>query len=57
MELALQAALIGLIQGLTEFIPISSSAHLALAPWLFGWEDSSCWSAASNSTCSCTLGR
>jgi undecaprenyl-diphosphatase len=40
MELALQAAVIGLIQGLTEFIPISSSAHLALAPWLFGWEDS-----------------
>ncbi len=40
MELAFQAAVIGLIQGLTEFIPISSSAHLALAPWLFGWEDS-----------------
>lgn len=40
MDLALQAAVLGLIQGLTEFIPISSSAHLALAPWLFGWEDS-----------------
>jgi len=25
------------IQGITEFLPISSSAHLALAPWLFGW--------------------
>lgn len=37
MELILQAALIGLVQGLTEFIPVSSSAHLELAPWLFGW--------------------
>jgi undecaprenyl-diphosphatase len=38
MDIILQAALIGLLQGLTEFIPISSSAHLELAPWLFGWE-------------------
>ena len=38
MELIVQAALLGLIQGITEFIPISSSAHLELAPWLFGWE-------------------
>jgi undecaprenyl-diphosphatase len=38
MELVVQAALIGLLQGLTEFIPISSSAHLALAPWIAGWE-------------------
>ena len=29
----------GVLQGLTEFIPISSSAHLELAPWIFGWED------------------
>jgi undecaprenyl-diphosphatase len=38
MDLVLQAILIGLIQGLTEFIPVSSSAHLELAPWLFGWD-------------------
>ena len=37
MDLILQAALIGLIQGLTEFIPVSSSAHLELAPWIAGW--------------------
>jgi undecaprenyl-diphosphatase len=38
MELIVQAALIGLIQGLTEFIPVSSSAHLELTPWILGWE-------------------
>jgi undecaprenyl-diphosphatase len=32
-----QAAILGLIQGLSEFLPISSSAHLALAHWLTGW--------------------
>lgn len=37
MDLVLQAALIGILQGLTEFIPVSSSAHLELAPWIFGW--------------------
>ena len=35
---ALQAALLGIIQGLTEFLPISSSAHLILARAFFGWE-------------------
>jgi undecaprenyl-diphosphatase len=35
----LQAIALGVIQGLSEFLPISSSAHLTLAPWLFGWED------------------
>ncbi|MBI5303797.1 MAG: undecaprenyl-diphosphatase UppP [Chloroflexi bacterium] len=35
----LQAILLGIIQGLTEFIPISSSAHLVIVPWLFEWND------------------
>jgi len=35
----LQAIALGVIQGLSEFLPISSSAHLTLAPWLLGWED------------------
>ena len=32
------AAILGVIQGLTEFLPISSSAHLILVPWLLGWK-------------------
>lgn len=32
-----EALVLGTIQGLAEFLPISSSAHLALAPWVFGW--------------------
>jgi undecaprenyl-diphosphatase len=35
----LQVIVLALLQGITEFLPISSSAHLALAPWLFGWKD------------------
>ena len=35
----LQAVVLGLVQGLSEFLPVSSSAHLALVPWLFGWRD------------------
>ena len=34
----LQAILLGIIQGLTEFLPISSSAHLVLVPYLLGWD-------------------
>lgn len=35
----MQAVLYGLVQGVTEFLPVSSTAHLALLPWLFGWND------------------
>jgi undecaprenyl-diphosphatase len=35
----LQAIILGLIQGFSEFLPISSSGHLVLARWLFGWEE------------------
>ena len=34
-----QVVVLAVIQALTEFAPVSSSAHLALAPWLFGWKD------------------
>src|SRR5919205_2143553 len=36
---ALQAIVLGIVQGLTEFLPISSSAHLRIVPAFFGWED------------------
>ena len=35
----LQAIILGIIQGVAEFLPISSTAHLILAPWIFGWDD------------------
>lgn len=35
----MQAVILGVVQGLTEFLPISSSAHLRILPELFGWED------------------
>ncbi len=36
-----QALILGLLQGLTEFLPISSSAHLVFVPWLLGWDEES----------------
>src|SRR5687768_12465526 len=35
----IEAVLLGVLQGLTEFLPISSSGHLRVAPALLGWDD------------------
>jgi undecaprenyl-diphosphatase len=35
----IEVVVLGIIQGLTEFVPISSSAHLVIVPWLFKWSD------------------
>ncbi len=35
----IQSVVLGIVQGLGEFLPISSSAHLILVPWLLGWSD------------------
>lgn len=39
MDELLRAVVLGVLQGMTEFLPISSSAHLAIFPKFFGWED------------------
>lgn len=39
MPTIVQAIVMGIVQGLTEFLPISSSGHLIIVPYIFGWTD------------------
>lgn len=38
MDEIIKAIILGIIQGITEFLPISSTAHLVVTPWIFGWK-------------------
>lgn len=35
----IESIILGIIQGVTEFLPISSSAHIIVVPWMFGWDE------------------
>lgn len=38
MNIYIQSIILGIVQGLTELLPISSSAHLTIIPWIFNWQ-------------------